>query len=113
MNLFQNVLREKFQITSTASPAIADPSIEETPPRAHRRKFRAATGSKIVKARKRLLSKYVCMPQSGMSCAVDTAWQKRGFDSITCKRYLYRYVIKRYKYIHLLEKSSNNNSISM
>ena len=38
-----------------------------------------------VKQRKRLLDQYPCKTRTGMSCAVDTAWHKRGFDSLTCK----------------------------
>lgn len=36
-------------------------------------------------ARKKLAPSFPCRSRTGMSCAVDTAWQKRGFDSLTCK----------------------------
>jgi hypothetical protein len=36
------------------------------------------------KSKKKLLPKYPCQSRSGMSVAVDTAWQKKGFDSLTC-----------------------------
>lgn len=38
-----------------------------------------------ISCKKSLLKKYPCKTRTGMSCAVDTAWQKRGFDSLTCK----------------------------
>lgn len=46
--------------------------------------------NKIVKSKKslRLLTKYPCKSRQGMSAAVDTAWHKRGFDSLTCKTIL-------------------------
>ncbi|WAR11343.1 hypothetical protein MAR_025523, partial [Mya arenaria] len=34
-------------------------------------------------SRKRLSVLFPCKTRHGMSCAVDTAWQKRGFDSLT------------------------------
>ncbi|XP_065929397.1 uncharacterized protein [Magallana gigas] len=36
-----------------------------------------------LKCKKKLVSKFPTKTRSGMSCAVDTAWQKRGFDSLT------------------------------
>ena len=36
-------------------------------------------------SRIKLSPKYPCKTRSDMSCAVDTAWHKRGFDSLTCK----------------------------
>ncbi|XP_060588030.1 uncharacterized protein LOC132743517 [Ruditapes philippinarum] len=41
------------------------------------------THQQIKKAKVRLLPKYPCQTRSGMSVAVDTAWHKRGFDSLT------------------------------
>ncbi|XP_060562079.1 uncharacterized protein LOC132721726 [Ruditapes philippinarum] len=41
------------------------------------------THQRIKKAKVRLLPKYLCQTRSGMSVAVDTAWHKRGFDSLT------------------------------
>ncbi|XP_052777814.1 uncharacterized protein LOC128215134 [Mya arenaria] len=35
-------------------------------------------------SRKRLSVLFPCKTRHGMSCAVGTAWQKRGFDSLTC-----------------------------
>jgi hypothetical protein len=43
------------------------------------------TDQQIKKAKVRLLPKFPCQTRSGMSVAVDTAWHKRGFDSLTCK----------------------------
>ena len=39
------------------------------------------------KSKVRLLPKYPCRTRSGMSVAVDTAWKKKGFNSLTCKFY--------------------------
>ena len=38
------------------------------------------------KTRVKLASKFPCRTHHGMSCAFDTAWHKRGFDSLTCKK---------------------------
>ena len=35
--------------------------------------------------RVKLATRFPCKTRKGMSCAVDTAWSKRGFDSLTCK----------------------------
>ncbi|KAL4219989.1 hypothetical protein ACF0H5_020400 [Mactra antiquata] len=35
-------------------------------------------------ARKRLDDRFKCKTRKGMSCAIDTPWQKRGFDSLSC-----------------------------
>ncbi|XP_060597154.1 uncharacterized protein LOC132751062 [Ruditapes philippinarum] len=35
------------------------------------------------RAKIRLQDKFQCRTRLGMSCSVDTAWQKRGFDSLT------------------------------
>lgn len=34
-----------------------------------------------------LENKFPCITRTGMSCAIDTAWQKKGFDSLTCNYY--------------------------
>ncbi|KAL4236486.1 hypothetical protein ACF0H5_004872 [Mactra antiquata] len=39
--------------------------------------------NKLTTARKSLAKKFPCKTRTGISCAVDTAWQKRGFDSLT------------------------------
>ena len=31
-----------------------------------------------------LVDRFPCKSRTGISCAVDTAWSKRGFDSLTC-----------------------------
>lgn len=36
------------------------------------------------KSRVKLASKFPCRSRTGMSCAADRAWQKRGFDSLIC-----------------------------
>ncbi|XP_053389209.1 uncharacterized protein LOC123543364 isoform X2 [Mercenaria mercenaria] len=36
-----------------------------------------------VRSRKKLSTEFPCQSRTGMSCAVDTAWHKRGFDSLT------------------------------
>ena len=38
-----------------------------------------------LKSKKRLLPKFSCRTRIGMSSANDTAWQKKGFDSLTCE----------------------------
>ena len=53
-------------------------------PRKHRKKYRVSTGL-VTKAKKCLVTKFPCKSRSGMSCAIDTGWQKRGFDSLTCE----------------------------
>jgi len=39
---------------------------------------------KLSTAHKRLAERFPCKLRTGLSCAIDTAWQKRGFDSLTC-----------------------------
>lgn len=45
--------------------------------------FSKQSSEKSSKCRTKL--RYPCKTRSGMTCAVDTAWHKRGFDSLTCK----------------------------
>ncbi|KAL4220167.1 hypothetical protein ACF0H5_020576 [Mactra antiquata] len=53
----------------------------------HRRKKRSAgylvARQKVSAARKRLVDRFKCKTRKGMSCAIDTAWQKRGIDTHT------------------------------
>ncbi|XP_060553342.1 uncharacterized protein LOC132714462 isoform X2 [Ruditapes philippinarum] len=73
-------LKERIQQTTVDfdSPA------SETPAKHYKRKFRTRNASDVeLKAKKKLMPKFPCKRRYGMSCAVDTAWQKRGFDSQT------------------------------
>lgn len=54
-------------------------------PPVHTPKLQRTLSKQARKAKARLLPKYPCRTRSGMSVAVDTAWHKRGFDSLTCK----------------------------
>ncbi|XP_053392723.1 uncharacterized protein LOC123542269 isoform X2 [Mercenaria mercenaria] len=53
------------------------------PPPVHTPKLHRTLPKQARKAKVRLLPKYPCRTRSGMSVAVDTAWHKRGFDSLT------------------------------
>jgi hypothetical protein len=53
-------------------------------PKAPRRPVKQTEGCRS-KKQICLASKYPCRTRTGMTCAVDTAWNKRGFDSLTCK----------------------------
>ncbi|KAL4236603.1 hypothetical protein ACF0H5_004987 [Mactra antiquata] len=53
----------------------------------HKRKKRSAgylvARQKVSAACKRLVDRFKCKTRKGMSCAIDTAWQKKGFDSLS------------------------------
>ncbi|XP_045210249.2 uncharacterized protein LOC123561735 [Mercenaria mercenaria] len=55
------------------------------PPPVHTPRLHRMLPKQVRKAKVRLdlLPKYPCRTRSGMSVAVDTAWHKRGFDSLT------------------------------
>ncbi|XP_033759590.1 uncharacterized protein LOC117341838 [Pecten maximus] len=49
----------------------------------HDRKKKRKAPHYNLKCKKRLMSEFPTKTRQGMSCAVDTAWHKRGFDSLT------------------------------
>ncbi|XP_056014139.1 uncharacterized protein LOC125677956 isoform X1 [Ostrea edulis] len=58
--------------------------------------------SKLSNSTKRALQ-FPCKARSGMTVAVDTAWQKRGFDSLTCEyndlydlKHDYKFILLKY-----------------
>ncbi|XP_060555893.1 uncharacterized protein LOC132716601 [Ruditapes philippinarum] len=84
----KSVLQTAFVSTSneTECPEKASPS----PPRQHKRKCKLFDHNTCRKTaiKKNLLSTFKPKSRYGMSCSADTAWQKRGFDSLTSHTFL-------------------------
>lgn len=55
------------------------------PPSTEANRKRLPKTASGVGARVKLAGRFPCHSRKGMSCAVDTAWHKRGFDSLTGK----------------------------
>lgn len=54
---------------------------QPSPSRKRKRSLSKGTGKKTVN--QKLDKKFSCKTRRGMTCAVDTAWHKRGFNSLT------------------------------
>ncbi|XP_046344809.2 uncharacterized protein LOC124125526 [Haliotis rufescens] len=68
-------------VNTPSNPASLVAKIKQIPQAPHKQ-----SGKKKIltsKKRVRLASRFPCRTRSGMSCAVNTAWHKRGFDSLT------------------------------
>ncbi|XP_053402201.1 uncharacterized protein LOC123555937 isoform X3 [Mercenaria mercenaria] len=71
-------------VTASMPSNVTDSADTPSPlPRRHRGKCRPFGHGRSTTIRKNLLSKYKAKSRYGMSCSADTAWQKRGFDSLT------------------------------
>ena len=70
-----------FNSTITPASSKSFPTLE-----VRSKKESKSKGEKFTnKTRRKLLTRYPCKTRSGMTCSSDTAWHKRGFDSLTCK----------------------------
>lgn len=76
-----------FYRKNFTSSGVVDSPVEDTPPPPpkHLKRENNQQPQRVVssKAKKNILSRFPCKTRFGMSCAVDTAWQKRGFDSLS------------------------------
>ena len=68
------------------------------------RKTRKTTSLTSVKSKANLGLRYQQPTQKGMTCAIDTGWQKRGFDSLTGwsadSKFLFLHILLNHKINH-------------